>query len=196
MPLATKNCRVHATVGKHSVLLVDDDLEILEMFRKLLRREPYDIRVAANAEEALTLLAQTRFAAVVSDERMPGMNGTELLERVRLEHPSVIRMMVTGQSAVDAAMRAIHEGQVYRFLLKPVGASALGSAIRDALTEFDLRLVSEASQRRERRREEARAQLETQWKGLSHLHRRSARAAREHPGTPMTETLELARERR
>lgn len=155
----------------HSVLLVDDDVEILEMFRKLLRREPYEIELAGGAEPALEMMAHRRFSVVVSDERMPGMNGTEFLSRIQLEYPDVMRMMVTGLSAVDVAMRAINEGQVYRFLLKPVRASELGSAIRDALTEWDLRHASEASLGREQRREVAMATLERQWEGLTRIRR-------------------------
>lgn len=156
---------------KHSVLLVDDDFEILEMFRKLLRREPYQIEVAAGAPEAFEILAQKRVAVVVSDERMPGINGTELLARVQLEYPDTIRMMLTGQSSVDVAMRAINEGQVYRFLLKPVRASELGSAIRDAMNEWELRHATESSLDREQRREAALAELEDQWQGLTQIER-------------------------
>lgn len=155
----------------HTVLLVDDDVEILEMFQKLLRREPYEILVAPSADEALQILASTQIAVVVSDEGMPGMTGTEFLARVQLEHADAMRMMVTGQSSVDVAMRAINEGQVYRFLLKPVRASELGSAIRDALAEWDLRHASEASLDREQRREAALAELESQWEGLTRIQR-------------------------
>lgn len=155
----------------HAVLLVDDDIEILEMFQKLLRREPYEINLAPSAEEAFTVLAENKISVVVSDERMPGMNGTEFLARVQLEYPDVMRIMVTGHSSVDVAMRAINEGQVYRFLLKPVRASELGSAIRDALTEWDLRHASEASLDREQRREAALAELESQWQGLTQIER-------------------------
>jgi len=156
---------------KHAVLLVDDDVEILEMFRRLLRKEPYDLRLAADAEEAFSILAAGPISVVVSDERMPGMNGTEFLSRVQLEYPGSMRMMLTGQSSVDVAMRAINEGQVYRFLLKPVRASELGAAIRGALGEWDLRHAGAASHERERRREEALDRLETQWKGLTRVRR-------------------------
>lgn len=156
---------------KHSVLLVDDDIEILEMFQKLLRREPYEIELARSADEAFERLAKKRISVVVSDESMPGMNGTEFLARIQLEHPDIMRMMVTGHSSVDVAMRAINEGQVYRFLLKPVRASELGSAIRNALTEWDLRHASGASLDREQRREAALAQLESQWQGLTRVQR-------------------------
>ncbi len=155
----------------HAVLLVDDDVEILEMFRKLLRREPYEIEIAAGAEEAFAILESRTYSVVVSDERMPGMNGTQFLSRVQLEYPDAMRMMVTGQSSVDVAMRAINEGQVYRFLLKPVRASELGSAIRDALCEWDLRHAAESSLNREKRREEVLVQLERQWRGLTHIQR-------------------------
>ena len=155
----------------HAVLLVDDDVEILEMFRKLLRREPYEIEIANGPEQAFEILASRRIAVVVSDERMPGMSGTELLSRIQLEYPDAMRLMLTGQSSVDVAMRAINDGQVYRFLLKPVRASELGSAIRDALDEWSLRHASEASLERVQRREAALAELESQWQGLTQIER-------------------------
>lgn len=155
----------------HSVLLVDDDVMILEMFRRLLRREAFEVEVASRAVDAFHILQSRRIAVVVSDENMPGMSGTELLARIQLEYPETIRMMLTGQGSLDVAMRAINEGQVYRFLLKPVRASELGAAIRDALREWELRHSSEASVERQRRREAEVARLEREWHGLTRVER-------------------------
>jgi DNA-binding NtrC family response regulator len=133
------------------VLIVDDDAEILHLTRHALRREPYQV--------------------VVADEGMPGMSGTELLAQVQLEYPETIRMMLTGQSSLDVAMRAINEGQVYRFLLKPVRAAELGAAIRDAIREWDNRGVVRPGPLHTRRQEVELAEIESEWQGLTHVER-------------------------
>src|SRR5262249_25759480 len=103
---------------QHSILFVDDDLVILELFQHMLRRQPFTVAAARTAAEAFDILASQPIMVVVADERMPGMSGTELLARVQLEYPETIRMMITGQPSFDVAVRAINEGQVYRFLTK------------------------------------------------------------------------------
>ncbi len=165
---------------QHAVLLVDDDIEILEMFQRLLHREPYAIEIADGAQRALEIMSDRPISVVVSDQRMPGINGTEFLSRVQLEYPDTMRLMLTGQSKVEVALRAINEGQVYRFLLKPVRASELGMAIRNALTEWNLRHTSEAWLEREVCRETALSALERQWRDLTHIERD---AAGHHPRT-------------
>jgi DNA-binding NtrC family response regulator len=154
------------------VLLVDDDVEILQLFQHMLRREPYQVEVAPNANVAFNVLESREVAVVVSDERMPGTSGTELLARVQLEYPETVRIMLTGQGSLDVAMRAINEGQVYRFLVKPVRPAELGTAIREALREWELRRSSQPEAvHRARRQEAAIAELENQWQGLTHVER-------------------------
>ena len=143
----------------HGVLLVDDDLEILGMFQRLLRREPYDLAVASGADQALEILAEQPISVLVADQRMPGISGTELLSRVHLEHPSIVRMLLTAQASLDVAMKAINEGHVYRFLLKPVRASELGAAIRSALTEWNLRNATASMLAQAEQRDRAVSQL-------------------------------------
>jgi DNA-binding NtrC family response regulator len=72
---------------EHTVLLVDDDLALLEALRRALRREPYAIRVAYRAEAAFHVLAHHPVDVVVSDEKMPGLSGTEFLSKVRSRLP-------------------------------------------------------------------------------------------------------------
>ena len=123
---------------KHTVLLVDDDRELLDGLRRTLHREPYDLLLAASAGEALTLLAGRLVDVVVSDEGMPGMSGTEFLARLQTEYPDTIRIMLTGQASLALAVRAINQGHVYRFFTKPCNAIEIGIALRQALQQREL----------------------------------------------------------
>jgi DNA-binding NarL/FixJ family response regulator len=115
------------------VLFVDDDPDALESAAMALRKEPYEILRARSAEEALAVLGRTPIDAVVSDEQMPGMKGGEFLAVVRWKHPEVTRILLTGRATLDAALRAINEGQIYRLLEKPFRTSELATVIREAL---------------------------------------------------------------
>jgi two-component system, probable response regulator PhcQ len=115
------------------VLFVDDEPALLEGVKTNLRKEPYQIVTCTSGSAALELLATQRVDVIVSDERMPGMSGSELLAQVRKRYPSMMRVMLTGQASLEATIRAINEGEVYRFLTKPCTPVQLAQTIRDAL---------------------------------------------------------------
>lgn len=115
------------------VLLVDDEPEVTRSLRRGLRKEPWDIVTADSAEEALERLAESPFDVVVSDERMPGMQGSDLLSHVRTAHPSAIRIILSGQASVEAAVKAINSAEVYRFLVKPCPSEEVVLTIIEAL---------------------------------------------------------------
>ena len=116
-----------------TVLFVDDEPALLEGVRNALRKEPYEIVTAASAALALEMLDQQSITVVVSDEQMPGMSGSQFLAEVRKRHPETIRIILTGQASMEAAIRAINEGEVYRFLSKPCSAAVLAHTIRDSI---------------------------------------------------------------
>jgi two-component system probable response regulator PhcQ len=115
------------------VLFVDDDPNILEGFQDICRREPYEVLTAPSALAALDYLAKRSVDVIISDECMPRVPGLELLCRVRHEYPDVCRIMLTGEASLDASVRAINEGNLYRFLSKPLKPEELTRVIRDAL---------------------------------------------------------------
>jgi len=115
------------------VLFVDDEPALLEGIKVNLRKEPYRILTSTSGAEALELLAKQAVDVIVSDERMPGMSGTDLLATVRTRYPATMRVMLTGQANLEATIRAINEGEVYRFLIKPCTPVQLAQTIRDAL---------------------------------------------------------------
>jgi CheY-like chemotaxis protein len=119
--------------GRPTVLLVDDESAILETLSLQLRRD-HKVLVAASGAEALRLLASSGpVAAVISDLRMPEMDGVELLRRVQVEYPDTTRVLHTAQSDLTSAIAAINDGGVYRYLAKPVGTDELRSTVHDAV---------------------------------------------------------------
>lgn len=120
------------------VLLVDDEPRVLDGYRRTLRRQ-FDIATAPGGRVALERLASEEpFAIVVSDYRMPEMNGVELLNEVRRTVPNTVRMMLTGQADMAATMAAINESDVFRFLAKPCEPERLAAALTAGVEQFRL----------------------------------------------------------
>lgn len=121
-----------------AILCVDDDANILEAFRRQLRKE-FHLETALGPEEGLkTLEARGPFAVVVSDLQMPGMNGIQFLARVREQAPDTIRILLTGNADLQASIDAINQGQIFRFLTKPCSAELLANALKAGLTQHRL----------------------------------------------------------
>jgi CheY-like chemotaxis protein len=121
-----------------TILLVDDDSNILDGYRRTLRRE-FQIETAMGGEQALKLVAETGpYAVVVSDMRMPGMDGIQLLSRVKAQSPNTIRVMLTGNADMDTAVDAINEGNIFRFLNKPCSKEMMAKTLTAALVQYRL----------------------------------------------------------
>jgi len=122
----------------YSLLLVDDEPNILSSLRRLLRREGYQLHLASNGQEAMDILAQQHVDVIISDGRMPGMSGTELLKKVKAQHPDTIRMILSGYTDVAELAEALNEGEVFRFVLKPWNDEELKLTVRHALEHHRL----------------------------------------------------------
>ena len=116
----------------HKLLLVDDETNILNALNRALRRDGYQIITATCAEEALEILGREEIEVIVSDQRMPGMTGTELLSKVKEMYPEIVRIVLSGYTDLDAITNAINEGAIYKFLTKPWNDEELRTQIRDA----------------------------------------------------------------
>jgi DNA-binding NtrC family response regulator len=137
----------------HTVLLVDDDTNLLAGLVRALRREPYTVLASPGPAEALDVLAARPVDVVVCDHNMPGMSGVDLIARLRVRHPTVMRIMLTGAPSLDLAIRAINVGEIFRFLRKPCAQEELVAAIRQAIQQKELesqsrRLLGNARQQR------------------------------------------------
>ena len=128
-------------MAKKRIVFVDDEPNILDGLRRMLRslRAEYDMYFAASGREALVLMAKDRFDVVISDMRMPGMDGAQLLETIQKEHPHTIRIMLTGQADEASILRTV--GVVHQFLAKPCDPEKLKtiliqtSALQDILSD-------------------------------------------------------------
>jgi response regulator RpfG family c-di-GMP phosphodiesterase len=120
------------------VLFVDDEPAILKALNRLFRKADFETRFAADPDEALSLVRETSFAVVVSDQKMPRMEGTVLLEKVKDISPDTIRIILTGYADINAAVEAINRGSVYRFLTKPWNDQELRTSITQAVDQYRL----------------------------------------------------------
>ncbi len=115
------------------VLIVDDEPKVFNALRRTLRREDFTTLYANNGEEAERVLAENDVDVALVDMHMPGMQGTQLLARMRQQWPNTVRMMLTGDTRLDIVVKAVNHGEVFRFFLKPVDEAELIVSIRDAL---------------------------------------------------------------
>jgi putative nucleotidyltransferase with HDIG domain len=126
---------VHAglTDTRHRILFVDDEPNVLEGLRRMLRhqRDHWDITFAHSGDEALAMLAQTPADVIVSDLRMPGMDGIALLHQVRERSPETVRIALSGYSDKLESLRAV--SHIHQFLAKPCDAEALCATLERAL---------------------------------------------------------------
>ena len=118
------------------ILLVDDDRHSLDAIAVALRRR-FAVSVAAGAKEGLErVCADGPYAVVVSDYKMPGMDGVEFLARVRELAPGSVRVMLTGHGDLEAAVAAVNKGEVFRFLTKPCPTAVLGAALDAGVEKY------------------------------------------------------------
>jgi response regulator RpfG family c-di-GMP phosphodiesterase len=120
------------------ILFVDDEPNVLDGIRRTLRKHG-ELQTATSGAEGLRLLNEAGpFALVVSDMRMPLMNGAQFLAKVRELAPDTVRMILSGQSDLQATIAAVNDGHIYRFLNKPCPAEQLWSAVEDGLKQYHL----------------------------------------------------------
>ncbi len=123
---------------KLRLLIVDDEENILHALRRTLRKEPFEIETASNAREAAEKFYEKPFDIVISDYKMPGINGLEFLKWVRDNYPDTIRIVLTGQADLEVAVEAINEGEIYRFFTKPWDDEELRLSLRIAAKSLEL----------------------------------------------------------
>jgi len=123
------------------VLFVDDDSDILASYRRNFRNK-FSMETAESGPEALDFIAgKGPFAVVVSDLKMPGMDGIQLLSRVRETHPDTVRMILTGYADLQNAIDSVNEGRVSRLLTKPCPTETLERAVDDGVEQHRLILA-------------------------------------------------------
>jgi response regulator RpfG family c-di-GMP phosphodiesterase len=122
------------------ILFVDDELNVLESIARQLRKR-FTIKTANSGQEALQVLKdEGPFAVIVSDMRMPGMDGVQLLSTVKDLYPDTVRLMLTGNADQGTAIEAVNKGQIFKFLNKPCSTAILVPSL--ALAQRQYRLVT------------------------------------------------------
>jgi diguanylate cyclase (GGDEF)-like protein/PAS domain S-box-containing protein len=128
---------------RRSLLLVDDEPKIISFMERVLRQEGYRIVSTTKASEGFELLATNRIGVVLSDLRMPGMDGIEFLSRVSRLHPETVRIAMSGYADMSMVTEAINRGAIYKFLTKPIENEVLRRSIAKAFEQFESSLLEE-----------------------------------------------------
>ncbi len=132
---------------KPTVLFVDDEANVLRALRRLFRGEPLHFLEASSAEEALEIVRTEEVSVVVSDNRMPGMEGTELLSRLHRLSPDTVKILMTGYADLETALTAINRAEVFRMMTKPWKDDELRQAVLDAAERYHvLRALQDADE--------------------------------------------------
>jgi response regulator RpfG family c-di-GMP phosphodiesterase len=125
--------------SKPRVLFVDDEPDLLAAIARTLHSEYFEVTTALSAAAALETLAKAGpFAVIVSDLRMPGMDGVALLRKTRQAFPDTVRVLFTGQFDLDHAIAAVNEGAVFRFIRKPCSRVILAVTLKGAVEQHRL----------------------------------------------------------
>ncbi|MBV1959213.1 MAG: response regulator [Pseudomonadales bacterium] len=127
-------------IEKPHILCVDDEPNVVEAIRRQFRKK-YHVSTASGGAEALELLRsqpELNFSVIISDYNMPGMDGIEFLSAAGQYRPDSSMLMLTGRAELDVAVKALHEGRIFRFLSKPCPGGVLESAIEDGLKQNEL----------------------------------------------------------
>ncbi|MCP9438670.1 MAG: response regulator [Nitrospira sp.] len=121
-----------------AILCVDDDANILDGYKRHLRKD-FKLETAIGPEQGLRMVAEAGpFAVVVSDLKMPGMNGIQFLTKVREQAPDIVRILLTGNADLQASIDAINQGQIFRFLTKPCTPEMLANTLKAGLAQHRL----------------------------------------------------------
>jgi CheY-like chemotaxis protein len=119
-----------------TLLLVDDEPNILNALKRLLRSDGYRILCAESAAQGLEMLANHRVHVIVSDQRMPVMMGTEFLSRVKDLYPETVRLVLSGYSELETLRDAINKGAIYRYISKPWDEAEFKEAVIQAFRYY------------------------------------------------------------
>ncbi len=127
---------------RHSILLLDDEKPITSALGRLFHREKYNILTASSGAEALGIIKNSEkpISLVISDQRMPGMDGSSFLAHAKEISPHTIRFLLTGYTDMDALAEAVNKGEIHRYITKPWNDSDLLLLVRQSLEQYELTL--------------------------------------------------------
>ena len=121
------------------ILCVDDEPNILSALKRMFTLVGFSLTCVESGQEAIKLMESQNFHIVISDMRMPSMSGVELFEHIKLTHPEVIKILLTGYSDLDSAIAAVNRGEVYRYFTKPWNESEIINTVQSAIEYLNLK---------------------------------------------------------
>jgi len=127
---------------KGLILLVDDDELVLNSLAREIKGEGFQVLSADNAKSALQILKEQQVDVVISDHKMPGVQGLSLLRIIKDHYPDTVRIMLTGYADLEAAIIAINDIEVFRFYVKPWNRVELLNGLGDAMRLRSLKVES------------------------------------------------------
>jgi len=122
---------------EYNLLIIDDEVEITKALTRQFRRN-YNVFSTTSAEEGFGILEKENIQVVLSDQRMPGMSGTDFFSKIKDKYPDALKLLLTGYSDIEAVINAINEGQVFRYVTKPWNPAELDSIIKEAFEKYEL----------------------------------------------------------
>lgn len=121
-----------------TLLAVDDEPNVLTALKRVFKRESWQVLTAINVEDALELLAAHEVGVIISDQRMPGVTGTEFLHRVKEMYPDTIRILLTGYADFNPVIDAVNQGDLYKVLSKSIDDELLRANVREAFRRYEI----------------------------------------------------------
>ncbi len=129
--------------SKITILFVDDESDILSSINRFLRKESYNKLFAENGIKALELIAAYPVSIIVSDLRMPEMNGLDLISKVKQLNPDIVRLILSGSQDINSIIESINKGEVFRFVPKPVDPTSFKKILNDTVDYYCLKAERE-----------------------------------------------------
>ena len=156
---------------KHTILVVDDEELFIEYIQSVLSGKNYNVITASSGQEGLEILKKQSVNMVISEYKIPLMNGLEFLEKVRIIYPDILTIMVTDQPDIKLAIKAINEVGVYKFLLKPWDDIEFKNAIKKTLESLQVIKERDGLIRRVKTHEATLKDLEKRYPGITKVER-------------------------
>ena len=126
------------------ILLIDDEVRVLHALKLALFKEKYKLHFANNAEDAMHIVRKHEIAVIVSDHKMPGKNGVDLLADVRKISPNIIRILLTGECDQVCTIDSINKAHVYLYINKPFSGREMRKILNDAICKYhEARIITE-----------------------------------------------------
>ncbi len=165
------------------LVFVDDEPNILKALKRVFFDDDYDITTFTSAQDALEFIKENDVVLIISDQRMPGMTGTQLFTEVVKVKPETKRIILTGFADMGAAVDAINTGNIYHFVFKPWNDEELQSTVRSAIRHYNL----------EEQNQKLMAELKEKNDELEDLNNELASRVKERTAVIATKNIELGR---